>query len=71
MSTRTVYTLSVLALFVTVPWWFFKASTFTIFGFPAWAFYVMTATVVYSFVIAVLLQIHWKTGHRNKKDSSL
>lgn len=50
-------------LVLTVPW--FITSSEMIFGFPAWAFYALIVTVLYSFLIAYLFQIY-HTQNRNK-----
>jgi len=64
MSIKKGYILSILALFLTVPW--LISSSNMILGFPAWAFYSLIATVVYSFLIAYLFQT---THFHDHKDS--
>jgi len=60
MSTKLVFSLSIIALLFTVPWW--TNSPTLIYGFPAWAFYSLLATIAYSFIIAILLHVHWSNG---------
>jgi hypothetical protein len=63
MTTKKAWILSILMLVLTVPW--FITSSEMIFGFPAWAFYALIVTVLYSFLIAYLFQIY-HTQNRNK-----
>lgn len=63
MTTKKAGILSLLMLFLTVPWMI--SSSEIIFGFPAWAFYSFLATVLYSLLIAYLFQTtHF---HKSKK----
>jgi len=63
MSIKKGYILSILALFLTVPWTI--SSSEMVFGFPAWAFYSFLATIIYSLLIAYLFQTtHF---HKSKK----
>ena len=36
-------------------------SSHFILGFPAWAFYALIMTILYSFIIVIILQIYWPT----------
>lgn len=63
MTPKKAWILSLLMLVLTVPW--FITSSEMIFGFPAWAFYALIVTVLYSFLIAYLFQIY-HTQNRNK-----
>ena len=63
MTQKKAWILSLLMLVLTVPW--FITSSEMIFGFPAWAFYALIVTVLYSFLIAYLFQIY-HTQNRNK-----
>ncbi len=63
MTTKKAWIVSLIMLVLTVPW--FITSSEMIFGFPAWAFYALIVTVLYSFLIAYLFQIY-HTKNRNK-----
>jgi len=64
MTTKKAGVLSLVTLILTVPW--FITSSEIIFGFPAWAFYALVVTVLYSFLIAYLFQIYY-TKKRHKR----
>jgi len=58
MSFYKAVALSILALVLTVPW--FISSTKLFLGLPAWAFYSLVVTIIYSCVVAYLFQIFIK-----------
>ena len=63
---KKVYIISLVCCVLTAP--FFVSSQRIIMGFPAWAFYSLVMTIVYSFIIAILLQIYWPT-QKKRHDS--
>jgi len=56
---KKAYFLSTLAGVLTTP--MFTKSTFIILGFPAWAFYTLIMTILYSFIVAIILHVYWPT----------
>ncbi|MEA1881885.1 MAG: hypothetical protein U9N31_05730 [Candidatus Marinimicrobia bacterium] len=60
MSRNRTFLISIIALILTVPWWFFEYSS-TILGLPDWAFYTVFMALIYSVVITYILGKYWKT----------
>ena len=61
MSRNCVFFISIIVLILTVPWWFFDYSDTIILGLPDWAFYAVFMAILYSIVIAYILEKFWKT----------
>jgi len=61
MSRNCVFFISIIVLILTVPWWFFDYSDTIILGLPDWAFYAVFIAILYSIVIAYILEKFWKT----------
>ena len=51
--------ISSLLLIASVPWFFtgFRSSNF--FGFPSWAFYSLSITLLYAIVTAIFFERYW------------
>jgi len=60
MSPGRAFLISITALILTVPWWFFDYSG-RVLGLPDWAFYAVFSAIIYSFVIGYILEKYWQT----------
>ena len=58
MSFRRNLLLSLIALVLTVPW-FFSEENIRLVGMPAWALYAVVAAVVYSIILSVVIEKTW------------
>ena len=67
MTRVALYVLSFLILIGTIPWFFSQLSASSIAGFPAWAFYSLTATACYGLIIALLLKKYWHLSSGEKE----
>lgn len=59
MTRGRITWLVLLALPLTVPWWFSGAGPAKLLGMPAWALYSLAATLVYACLVAWLLAKKW------------
>ena len=50
--------LSLIALVLTVPWFFSEGNIRTV-GMPAWALYAVVAAVVYSIILFIVIEKTW------------
>ena len=50
--------LSLIALVLTVPW-FFSEGNIRLVGMPTWALYAVVAAVVYSIILSVVIEKTW------------
>ena len=50
--------LSLIALVLTVPW-FFSEGNIRLAGMPTWALYAVVAAVVYSIILSVVIEKTW------------
>ena len=50
--------LSLIALVLTVPWFFSEGNTRLV-GMPTWALYAVVAAVVYSIILSVVIEKTW------------
>lgn len=55
------FLISFFGLAAIVPWGFTVETPSLIWGLPGWALYSLITTFAYAALIAVLIQIHWKT----------
>ena len=60
MSIKKSLIISWLVLFLTVPWWFNGGSN-KWFNLPDWGLYAMIAAIVYSLLLAFIIQKVWET----------
>ncbi len=65
MSRRRAFLVSITALILTVPWWFFDPSSIT-FGLPNWSLYAILMAGVYSAVLAYILEKYWQVQDPNE-----
>ena len=65
MSAKKAFTITWTGLLLTVPWWFFKDGD-AFFGLPPWAAYAVIGAVLYSFLLAFVLQKYWRTDSHEK-----
>ena len=54
-----LFGITLAALILTVPWFFFEESDTRIFGFPNWAAYAVAASVIYAALIAFCVGRFW------------
>ncbi|MEL6924098.1 MAG: hypothetical protein AAFO94_08625 [Bacteroidota bacterium] len=59
MKRKYVIGFSMSLLFLTVPWFFFGHSERSILGFPIWAFYSISLTLIYALSLIFLLGKVW------------
>jgi hypothetical protein len=59
MSTKKILIIWI-ALFLTVPWWFHGLSNKWL-NLPDWGLYAMIAAIIYSILLAFMIQKYWKT----------
>ena len=59
MSTKKSLIVSWIVLFLTVPWWFSTVSN-KWFGLPDWGLYAMVAAIIYSLLLAIIIQKFWE-----------
>ena len=53
-----------------MPWFFTDFSTKVILGFPAWAIYSLSTSVVYAIIIAFLLEKYWSVSASEDENES-
>ena len=61
MNTKKLLIFSWVALFLTVPWWFNNISNKWL-NLPVWGLYSMITAIIYSLLLAVIIQKIWKTS---------
>jgi hypothetical protein len=59
MTRPAIYVVSFLLLILTVPWFFTEPSETIVLGFPVWAFYSLTASLVYATCMCFILGRYW------------
>lgn len=69
MSKKKLFIYSILFLLLTVPWIGLFKTNITIFGFPLWAIYSLSAGIGYCIIIAILIQKYWKSTMIDSWDS--
>lgn len=57
---RGLYSLTLAALALTVPWFFPAGSSWRLWGIPAWALYAVGASVLYAALIAWAIGRFWE-----------
>ena len=57
--------LSLIALVLTVPW-FFSEGNIRLVGMPTWALYAVVAAVVYSIILSVIIEKTWPKDDKSK-----
>ena len=60
MSAKKILIIIWIALFLTVSWWFHDISNKWL-NLPDWGLYAMSAAIIYSFLLAFIIQKYWKT----------
>ena len=68
MNRPLLYSLTLLALALTVPWWFSGDSDVRILGFPAWAAYSVIASAFYAVLIALCISWFWDLSAGDEED---
>lgn len=63
-----IFLISIIALVLTVPWFFIDFSNTTVLGFPLWAFYSIVMSVLYAAVIAIMLGRYWDVSAGTDQD---
>ena len=59
MNRPLLYLLTILALALTVPWFFTGDSEARLLGFPLWAAWAVGASFIYAVVIAICIGRYW------------
>ena len=59
MNSIKILIVSWVALFLTVPWWFNNISNKWL-NLPNWGLYAMVAAIIYSLLLAIIIQKFWK-----------
>lgn len=59
MTRTLLYFLTILALALTVPWFFVGDSEARLLGFPIWAAYAVGASFLYAVVISFCIGKYW------------
>ena len=54
-----IYSIPVLILIASVPWFFTGTGGRAVMGFPPWAFYSLLISVLYAVVVAAFLKYYW------------
>ena len=57
-----IFLISFTALVITVPWFFTDFNEEIVFGFPLWALYSLSMSVLYAIIIAVLIERYWNVS---------
>ena len=70
MNRPLLYILTILALALTVPWFFSGDSDKRILGFPVWAAWAVGASALYAVLIAFLIGRYWdlSAGGEDEKE---
>jgi len=68
MNRLLLYFLTLLALAMTVPWFFTGNSDARILGFPIWAAWAVGASAVYAAVIAFCIGKYWDLSAGDEED---
>lgn len=51
--------ISALLLIASVPWFFTEFRSSNLLGFPTWAFYSLSITLLYAIITAIFFQRYW------------
>ncbi len=65
MRKSALYILTLLALVLTVPWWFASDSDARILGMPNWAFYALVASALYAAIISFCVGKFWNVSAKS------
>ena len=68
LTKKTQFSLSIIFLLLTVPWFGLFFTGQSLFGFPIWAIYSLWMGLVYCIVIAWIIEKYWHITALNKSD---
>ena len=67
MTSKKLYLSSFLLIILSVPWFYIDNNSNIFGGFPAWAFYSLTVTLIYAILVAYMLGKYWSISSEDKK----
>ena len=68
MTRIRLYTLMLVLLLLTIPWFFSGPTSRVIAGFPSWALYTFLATLTFAIIISYILGKYWNLSARELEE---
>ena len=68
MTRSRLYSLILLLILPTVPWFFSGIDVNIVIGFPSWALYTILATLIYAIIISYFLEKYWSLSAREEQE---
>jgi hypothetical protein len=65
-----IFTMLLVGLFFTIPWFFFDGESKAVAGMPVWAFYSLFFTFTYACFIFILVKKYWGTSAGNSPEEA-
>ena len=69
MAKYKLYTLNIILITFTVPWFYFSPEIQFAVGFPAWAIYSILTTFIYAIIVFYFLGKYWHLSASEDKEN--